>query len=125
NILNIGRLKLGAGASGGARAALNMAAKYSSERKAFGRPLHGFGLIKKKLANMAADVYAAEALCFRAIGAVEEARVAAGEGRPAQLQAIEEYAIECSIAKVYGSEALGRCVGEGGQGFGGRGFRDD
>src|SRR5262249_51638475 len=125
NILNIGRLKLGAGASGGARAALNMAAKYADERKAFGRPLHGFGLIKKKLANMAADVYAPDALCFRAIGAVEEARLAAGEDRQAQLAAIEEYAIECSIAKVYGSEALGRCVDEGVQIFGGYGFMDD
>ena len=125
NILNIGRLKLGAGTSGGARAALDMAAKYADERKAFGRPLHGFGMIKKKLAYMAADVYAAEALCFRTIGAVEDARVAAGNDRQAQLQAIEEYAIECSIAKVYGSEALARCTDEGVQIFGGYGFMDE
>ncbi len=125
NILNIGRLKLGAGAAGGARAALNLAAKYSDERKAFGRPLHGFGMIKKKLAYMSADVYAAEALAFRTIGMVEDARVAAGEDRMAQLAAIEEYAIECSIAKVYGSEALGRCVDESVQVFGGYGFMDE
>ena len=99
NILNIGRLKLGAGAAGGARSALNLAAKYSDERKAFGRPLHGFGMIKKKLAYMSADVYAAEALAFRTIGMVEEARVAAGEDRMAQLAAIEEYAIECSMPR--------------------------
>ncbi|MEO7003785.1 MAG: acyl-CoA dehydrogenase family protein, partial [Ktedonobacterales bacterium] len=125
NILNVGRLKLGAGASGGARAALNMAAQYSNERKAFGRPLNGFGMIKKKLAYMAADVYAAEALAFRTVGLVEEARLAAGEDRMAQLAAIEEYAIECSIAKVYCSEVLGRNVDEGVQVFGGYGFMDE
>ena len=125
NILNIGRLKLGAGTSGGARAALNMAAAYANERKAFGRPLVGFGMIKKKLATMAADVYAAEAIAFRTVGMVEDARMKAGEDRMAQLAAIEEYAIECSIAKVYGSEALGRNVDEGVQIFGGYGFMDE
>ncbi|HEU5344255.1 MAG TPA: acyl-CoA dehydrogenase family protein, partial [Ktedonobacterales bacterium] len=125
NILNIGRLKLGAGTSGGARAALDMAATYANERKAFGHPLADFGMIKKKLAYMAADVYAAEALAFRTVGLVEDARLAAGADRMAQLAAIEEYAIECSIAKVYGSEALGRCVDEGVQVFGGYGFMDE
>jgi alkylation response protein AidB-like acyl-CoA dehydrogenase len=125
NILNIGRLKLGAGTAGGARSALDMAAKYADERKAFGRPLHGFGMIKKKLAHMASAVYAAESLVFRTIGAVEDARVAAGEDRQAQLRAIEEYAIECSIAKVFGSEALAHCVDEGVQIFGGYGFMDE
>jgi alkylation response protein AidB-like acyl-CoA dehydrogenase len=125
NILNIGRLKLGAGAAGGAKSALDQAAKYANERKAFGRPIHSFGMIKKKLAYMAADVYAAEALGFRTIGNVEEARKAAGDDRQAQLAAIEEYAIECSIAKVYGSEALGRCVDEAVQIFGGYGFMED
>jgi alkylation response protein AidB-like acyl-CoA dehydrogenase len=125
NILNIGRLKLGAATAGGARAALDMAARYADERKAFGRPLHGFGMIKKKLAYMASDVYAAEALAFRTVGLVEDARVAAGEDRQAQLRAIEEYAIECSIAKVFGSEALARCVDEGVQIFGGYGFMDE
>jgi alkylation response protein AidB-like acyl-CoA dehydrogenase len=125
NILNIGRLKLGAGTSGGARSALDQAAKYANERKAFGRPLHGFGMIKKKLAHMAADVYAAETLAFRAIGMVEDARRAAGEDRQAQLAAIEEYAIECSIAKIFGSEALSRCVDEAVQIFGGYGFMEE
>ncbi len=125
NILNIGRLKLGAGTTGGAHSALDMAASYANERKAFGQPLHAFGMIKKKLAYMAADVYAAETLVFRTIGMVEDARVAAGEDRQAQLAAIEEFAIECSIAKIYGSEALARCVDEGVQIFGGYGFMDD
>jgi alkylation response protein AidB-like acyl-CoA dehydrogenase len=125
NILNIGRLKLGLGTAGGAGAALNLAAQYANERKAFGRPLAGFGMIKKKLAYMAADVYAAESLALRTVGMVEDARVAAGDDRQEQLQAIEEYAIECSIAKVYGSEALFRCADEGVQVFGGYGFMDE
>jgi alkylation response protein AidB-like acyl-CoA dehydrogenase len=125
NILNIGRLKLGAGTTGGAQSALDMAASYANERIAFGHPLHDFGMIKKKLAYMAADVYAAEALVFRTIGMVEDARLAAGEDRQAQLAAIEEFAIECSIAKVYGSEALARCADEAVQIFGGYGFMDE
>ena len=125
NILNIGRLKLGIGTAGGARSALDQAAAYANERKAFGRPLVGFGMIKKKLAYMAADVYAAETLALRTVGLVEDARVAAGDDRQAQLAAIEEYAIECSIAKIFGSEALGRCVDEAVQIFGGYGFMEE
>jgi alkylation response protein AidB-like acyl-CoA dehydrogenase len=125
NILNIGRLKLGAGTAGGAQSALNLAAQYANERKAFGRPLAGFGLIKAKLALMAADTYTAESLAIRTIGNVEQARVAAGENKQAQLAAIEEYAIECSIAKVYGSEALARIADEAVQIFGGYGFMEE
>jgi alkylation response protein AidB-like acyl-CoA dehydrogenase len=125
NILNIGRVKLGVGAASGAKSALTLAAQYAGERKAFGRPLHGFGMIKKKLAYMAADAYAAESIGFRVVGDVEAAREAAGDDQLAQLAAIEEYAIECSIAKVYGSEALGRCVDEGVQVFGGYGFMEE
>jgi alkylation response protein AidB-like acyl-CoA dehydrogenase len=125
NILNIGRLKLGLGSAGGARTCLDLAAAYANERKAFGKPLSSFGMIKKKLANMAADVYAAETLALRTVGMVEDARVAAGEDRQAQLAAIEEYAIECSIAKVFGTEALARCADEGVQVFGGYGFMDE
>ncbi len=125
NILNIGRLKLGAGTTGGAKVALNLATHYSNERKAFGRPLNAFGMIKKKLAYMAAAVYASEALAFRSVGLVEDARLAAGDDRQEQLKAIEEYAIECSIAKVFGSETLFQCVDEGVQVFGGYGFMDE
>jgi alkylation response protein AidB-like acyl-CoA dehydrogenase len=125
NILNIGRLKLGLGTAHGAGRALNLAVTYANERKAFGRPLSSFGLIKKKLAAMASEVYAAEALVVRTIGNVEEARLAAGDDKQAQLKAIEEYAIECSIAKVFGSEALALCVDEGVQIFGGYGFMEE
>jgi alkylation response protein AidB-like acyl-CoA dehydrogenase len=125
NILNIGRLKLGLGTAHGARRALNLALAYANERKAFGRPLSSFGLIKKKLAAMASEVYAAESLAVRTVGNVEEARLAAGDDKQAQLKAIEEYAIECSIAKVLGSEALALCVDEGVQIFGGYGFMEE
>src|SRR5262249_53986223 len=89
-----------------------------------GRPLHGFGMIKKKLAYMAADAYAAESIGYRVVGDVEAAREAAGDDQQAQLAAIEEYAIECSIAKVYGSEALGRAGDEGVQAVGASGFME-
>ncbi len=125
NILNIGRLKLGLGTAHGARRALNLAVAYANERKAFGRPLASFGLIKKKLAAVASEVYAAESLALRTVGAVEEARAAAGDDKQAQLKAIEEYAIECSIAKVLGSEALALGVDEGVQIFGGYGFMEE
>jgi hypothetical protein len=82
-------------------------------------------MIKKKLAYMAADAYATESIGYRVVGDVEAAREAAGDDQQAQLAAIEEYAIECSIAKVYGSEALGRCVDEGVQVFGGYGFMEE
>ncbi|MGH2486729.1 MAG: acyl-CoA dehydrogenase family protein, partial [Ktedonobacterales bacterium] len=88
-------------------------------------PIAGFGMIKKKLAHMAADVYAAETLALRTGGLVEDARIAAGDYRQAQLAAIEEFAIECSIAKVFGSEALARCVDEAVQTYGGYGFMEE
>ncbi|HEX6819001.1 MAG TPA: acyl-CoA dehydrogenase family protein [Ktedonobacterales bacterium] len=125
NILNIGRLKLGLGTAVGAKRALNLAATYANERKAFGRPLSGFGLIKKKLAAMASEVYAAESLAVRTVGNVEEARQHAGDDNQAQLTILDEFAIECSIAKVFGSEALALCVDEGVQIFGGYGFMEE
>jgi len=125
NVLNIGRLKLGAAAAGGARQALTLAAPYTRERRAFGKPLHAFGMIKKKLALMAAETYAIESLAYRTVGLMEEARRAAGTDSQAALRAIEEYAIESSIAKVYGSEVLSRVVDEGVQIFGGYGFMQE
>jgi alkylation response protein AidB-like acyl-CoA dehydrogenase len=125
NILNIGRLKLGAGGAASCIGALALATPYTSERKAFGKPLHAFGMIKKKLAHMASDAYAAESLAYRTVGMVEAARRHAGENHQAQLAAIEEYAIEAAIAKVFGTEATARCVDEGVQIFGGYGFMQE
>jgi len=125
NILNIGRLKLGAGVVGGSRAALGMAAAYTVERKAFGKFLHEFGMIKKKLARMAAETYAAESEVFRTAANIENARRSAGNDTEAAFKAIEEYAVEASIAKVHGSEVLAMVVDEGVQIFGGYGFMQE
>ena len=125
NILNIGRLKLGAGVVGGSRAALGMAAAYTAERKAFGKFLHEFGMIKKKLARMAAETYAAESEVFRTAANIENARRSAGNDTEAAFKAIEEYAVEASIAKVHGSEVLSMVVDEGVQIFGGYGFMQE
>jgi len=122
NILNIGRLKLGAGAVGSARTALKLAATYTTERKAFGKYLHEFGLIEKKLARVAAETYAAESEVFRTAGNMAAAQSNAGENTEAVLKSLEEYAIEASLAKVHASEVLALAVDEGVQTFGGYGF---
>jgi hypothetical protein len=122
NILNIGRLKLGAGSVGGSRSALKLAATYTTERKAFGKFLHNFGMIKKKLARMAAETYAAESEVFRTAGNIAQAQKSAGADTETVFKSIEEYAIEASIAKVHASEVLALAVDEGVQIFGGYGF---
>jgi alkylation response protein AidB-like acyl-CoA dehydrogenase len=121
NILNIGRLKLGAGAVGGARRALGLAATYTTERKAFGQFLHEFGMIQKKLARMAAETYAAESEVIRTAGNISQAQRSQNDIE-AMFKAVEEYALEASIAKVHGSEVLALAVDEGVQIFGGYGF---
>ncbi len=125
NILNIGRLKLGAGTVGGARAALAMAAAYTTERKAFGKFISEFGMIQKKLARVAAETYAAESEVFRTAANIENARRSAGNDTEGAFKAIEEYAIEASLAKIHGSEVLAMAVDEGVQIFGGYGFMQE
>ncbi len=125
NILNIGRLKLGAGTVGGSRTALGFAAAYTTERKAFGKFLHEFGMIKKKLARMAAETYAAESEVIRTAANMASAQQGAGENTEAAFKALEEYAIEASIAKVHASEVLAQVVDEGVQIFGGYGFMQE
>jgi alkylation response protein AidB-like acyl-CoA dehydrogenase len=122
NILNIGRLKLGAGTVGGSRSALRLAATYTTERKSFGKFLHEFGMIEKKLARVAAETYAAESEVFRTAGNIAQAQRSAGEDTETIFKSIEEYAIEASLAKVHGSEVLALAVDEGVQIFGGYGF---
>ena len=122
NILNIGRLKLGAGTVGGSRSALKLAATYTTERKSFGKFLHEFGMIEKKLARVAAETYAAESEVFRTAGNIAQAQRSAGESTETVFKSIEEYAIEASLAKVHGSEVLALAVDEGVQIFGGYGF---
>ncbi|MEW5897781.1 MAG: acyl-CoA dehydrogenase family protein [Bacillota bacterium] len=121
NILNIGRLKLGAGCVGSARRAINLALQYALQRHQFNTPIARFGLIQHKFAQMAAKAYAAESAVYRLTGVIEEALQGKQAGREIAA-AIEEYAIECSICKVLGSEALDYIVDEMVQIYGGYGY---
>src|SRR6266481_4633307 len=129
NSLNIGRFKLGAGVVGGARNALTNAISYAKERKAWGKSIAEFGLIKEKLANIAIGVYVGEAMAYRTVGMIETALAEIDKKSPdasTQIRkGIEEYAVECSIAKVWGSEMIDRVVDETVQIFGGYGFVEE
>ena len=122
NILNVGRLKLGAGTMAGARHALGLAVPYAKDRRAFGKAIAEFGLIRQKLAAITADTYAAESLVYRTAHLMEES-VRAQTSNP--VAGLEAFAIEASIAKVFGSETLARAVDDGVQIFGGYGFMHD
>src|ERR1700676_5069070 len=126
NVLNAGRFTLGASAVGGSKNVLMTAAKYAKERKAFGKQIGNFGLIKEKLAEMAIQIFAVESMVYRSSGNIEAAMSAAtGDKVAHSLKVLEEYAIESSIAKVYGSEMLDFVVDEGVQIVGGYGFHED
>ncbi len=125
NILNVGRFKLGAGCVGGARTSLQHATAYAKERKAFGKTIADFGLIREKLAQMAVGLYACESMVYRTVGMMENA-MPEGEKTSEEIRkAIEEYAVECSIIKVHGSEMLDHVVDETVQVYGGYGFVEE
>src|SRR5436305_3553729 len=110
NILNIGRFKLGAMCVGGARISLENAIGYAKQRKAFSKVIADFGLVREKLANMAVGIYTGEAMVYRTVGlmdvALSEIDKSGANARQEVRQAVEEYAVECSIIKVWGSEMI-------------------
>ncbi|HZQ19550.1 MAG TPA: acyl-CoA dehydrogenase family protein [Terriglobales bacterium] len=129
NILNIGRFKLGAMCVGGARESMNNSIAYAKQRKAFGKTISEFGLVREKLANMATLAYVGESVVFRTVGMMDAALAAVDKSAPdaakKTLKAIEEYAVECSIIKVWASEMLDYVVDETVQTYAGYGFVEE
>jgi alkylation response protein AidB-like acyl-CoA dehydrogenase len=126
NVLNIGRLKLGARSVGTIKLALGQSIQYAKERQQFGQPIANFGLIKQKLAEMAIRAYVGESILYRTLGMIDDALEHADKNDPQQLLSVlEQYAIECSVIKVWESEALAYVVDEEVQVFGGYGYSKD
>ena len=127
NILNVGRYKLGAATLGGARLTLRNAVKYGRQRMAFGKAITSFGLVQEKIAEMAAGIFAGEALVYRVVGAIDAALASlAADATSSEVQKrIEEYAVESSIVKVWCSEMLDRAVDHGVQIYGGYGYVEE
>ena len=129
NVLNVGRFKLGANVNGAARAALAVGAAYANQRKQFGVPISSFGAMREKLADRAADFFASESLVFRLAGMIDDRLATIPKDQPRYYEAvqagIEEYAIECAIAKVFCSEMLADVVDDVVQIHGGYGFTQE
>jgi alkylation response protein AidB-like acyl-CoA dehydrogenase len=129
NILNIGRFKLGAMCVGGGRVSLEHAITYAKQRKAFGKVIADFGLVREKIANMATLIYVGEAAVYRTVGmmdgALNEVDKSGAEAMKETRKAIEEYAVECSILKVWASEMVDYVVDETLQIYGGYGFVEE
>jgi len=129
NVLNLGRLKLGAATVGGSKMVLQLSLKYAKERKAFGSEIAQFGVVRHKLAEMAIRIFAAESMTYRVAGAIESRMEGFSWDKPNaahdMMKAVEEFAVECAIVKVCGSEMLDYVVDEGVQIHGGYGFHQD
>jgi len=128
NVLNVGRFKLGAACVGSARNCIESAIAYARQRKAFGKVIADFGLVREKLANMAAGIFTGEAMAYRTVGMMDAAVAQLGESQSEMVQVrkvIDEYAVECSILKVWGSEFINYVVDEMVQIYGGYGFVEE
>jgi len=129
NILNVGRFKLGAMCVGGGRVALENSVGYAKQRKAFGKVIADFGLVREKIANMATLIYVGESLVYRTVGMMDDLLASIDKASPDATKdtrkAIEEYAVECSILKVWGSEMIDYVVDETVQIYGGYGFVEE
>ena len=126
NILNVGRYKLGNAAIGGAHRSLDNGIKYAIDRKAFGKSISEFGLIQEKIANSAVGIFAGEAVCYRTVGLIDQALAGVDKNDTKEIQKrIENYAVECSIVKVWASEMLDYVVDETVQIFAGYGYVED
>jgi alkylation response protein AidB-like acyl-CoA dehydrogenase len=126
NILNVGRYKLGNAAIGGARMALNNGIRYAIDRKAFGKSISEFGLIQEKIANCAAGIFVGGAVCYRTVGLIDKALSGVDKNDTKEIQKrIEDYAVECSIVKVWASEMLDMVVDETLQIFAGYGYVEE
>jgi len=123
-VLNVGRFKLGASVTGGAKLAIHEAVRYANERHQFGKPISSFGAIKHKLAEMAIRTWVAESITYCTVGMID-ALIGDGASDETKLQSIEEYAVESSINKVACSEALDYVVDEMVQIYGGYGYSAD
>jgi len=129
NVLNVGRFKLGVACIGGARHALEQTIRYAKQRTAFGKPIAGFGLIQRKISQSATRLYAAESMAYRTVGMID---ASLAQQTPEQAltprdtqRRIEEYAVECSILKVYGSEMLSLVADELVATMGGYGYVEE
>lgn len=129
NILNVGRYKLGAAAIGGSKYAFRNGIRYAKERIAFSKPITAFGLVQEKIADSGAGIFAAESLVYRVVGAIDASLVELDKSVPNLTQEIqkriEEFAVECSIIKVWCSETLDRLVDQMLQLHGGYGYVEE
>lgn len=129
NILNLGRFKLGMGTTGGSKYLIGHAVRYAKERKQFGKPISDFGLIRKKIANMTIRTFVSEGMNYRTADLMDQKIKALDKADPAyaqkNMEIVEEFAIESSIAKVFGSECIDYVSDEGLQTLGGYGFLEE